>query len=80
MTLKSGSKAKLFGIGRADRQMFHGYNPHAQLGSSCFLLMWHHLKGKKNKLSNGIRVIAKKLYCNQEIIYQTQLSFLEINE
>ena len=61
-------------------QIFHGRNPHTQLCCSShkcmFLTNVAPFKREINRLSNGIRFIAKKHFYNKEIIYQTQISLL----
>ena len=61
-------------------QIFHGRNPHTQLCCSShkcmFLTNVAPFKREINRLSNGIRFIAKKLRYNKEIIYQTHISSL----
>ena len=61
-------------------QIFHGCNPHTQLCCSShkcmFLTNVAPFKREINRLSNGIRLIAKKHCYNKEIIYQTQISSL----
>src|SRR4029434_5736812 len=71
---------KLFSIGREFWQILLERYPHKQLCCSShkciFLTNVAPFKREINKLSNGIRCIAKEYCYNKEIIYQTQMSLL----
>ena len=61
-------------------QIFHGRNPHTQCCCSShkcmFLTNGAPLERELKRLSNGIRFIAKKYCYHREIIYQTQIFLL----
>ena len=60
-------------------QIFHGRNPNTRCYSShkfMFLTNGAPFERELNRLSNGIRFIAKKHCYHREIIYQTQMSLL----
>ena len=61
-------------------QIFHGCNPHTQLCCSShkcmFLTNGAPFERELNRLSNGIRFIAKKHCYHREIINQSQISLL----
>src|SRR4029434_7703705 len=74
---------KRFSIGREFCQIWQillGHYPHKQLCCSShkcmFLTNVAPFKREMNRLSNGIKCIAKKHCYNKEIIYQTQISLL----
>src|SRR4029434_9085032 len=69
---------KLFSVGREIWHILLRRYPHTQLCCSShkcmFLTNVAPFKREINRLSNGIRCIAKKHCCNKEIIYQTHKS------
>ena len=61
-------------------QIFHGHHPHTQRCCSShkcmFLTNQAPFERELNRLSNDIRIIAKRHCYQREIIYQTQMSLL----
>ena len=81
-SVNSNSKITCLAMAENIWQIFHGRNPHTQhfcSSQKCmFLTNRAPFERELNRLSNGIRFIAKKHCYHREIIQQTQISLLSV--
>ena len=81
-SVNSNSKITCLAMAEKIWQIFHGRNPHTQCCCSShkymFLKNGEPFERKLNRLSTGIRCIAKKHCYHREIIYQTLISLLSV--